>query len=262
MSQFVGYDATENDARVELDVLLFHSETDGIVVVDAGQIGTDRKTEDVRPQTMLGRRRKYPQHDVCRLKRWRTRFFRTGGGRRAFHPDYPHARSIENPACFALGCGQDRARDARGCTPERWGLAPRHRLISAKPKQDGACQAQSSVEVQGGRYAGAPRSLPCDQYLLPHVASSGGEGTLDLRSGYRHRAGGGPVSLGNRSTEIPGVNCPRFRACARTSASQSYGARYPTYHRGMLFHVHIPFSVFLVSIGKFSDLCHQTHFGL
>jgi len=153
-------------------------------------------------------------------------------------------------------------RRARGCTPERWGLAPRHRLIAAKPKQDGARQAQSSVEVQGGRYAGAPRSLPCDQYLLPHVASSGGEGTLDLRSGYRHRAGGGPVSLGNRSTEIPGVNCPRFRACARTSASQSYGARFPTYHRGMLFHVHIPFSVFLVSIGKFSDLCHQTHFGL
>lgn len=38
--------------------------------------------------------------------------------------------------------------------------------------------------------------------------------------------------------------------------------RFPNYHRGMLFHVHIPFSVFLVSIGKFSDLCHQTHFGL
>src|SRR6516162_11755754 len=122
MSQFVGYDATENDARVELDVLPFHSETDGIVVVDAGQIGTDRKTEDVRPQTMLGRRRKYPQHDVCRLKRWRTRFFRTGGGRRAFHPDYPQARSIENPASFVFGCGKDTGRDVcvvvdenRGC---------------------------------------------------------------------------------------------------------------------------------------------------
>ena len=35
-----------------------------------------------------------------------------------------------------------------------------------------------------------------------------------------------------------------------------------TCHRGMLFHIHIPFSVFFVSIGKFSDLCHQTHFGL
>lgn len=38
--------------------------------------------------------------------------------------------------------------------------------------------------------------------------------------------------------------------------------RFPTYHCGMLFHVHISFSVFLVSIGKLSDLCHQTHFGL
>ena len=122
MSQLVGYDATQNDARVELDVLLFRSETDGIVVVDAGQIGTDRKTEDVRPRTMLGGRRKYLQHDVCRLTRWRTRFFRTGGSRRAFHPDYPHARSIKNPACFVLGCGQDRARDARVVVNQKGGV--------------------------------------------------------------------------------------------------------------------------------------------
>ena len=30
----------------------------------------------------------------------------------------------------------------------------------------------------------------------------------------------------------------------------------------MLSHIQIPFLVFFVSIGKFSDLCHQTHFGL
>ena len=53
MSQFMGYHATQNGARVELDVLQFHSETDCIVVVDVGQNGTDRKTEDVRFQTVL-----------------------------------------------------------------------------------------------------------------------------------------------------------------------------------------------------------------
>ena len=33
-------------------------------------------------------------------------------------------------------------------------------------------------------------------------------------------------------------------------------------HRRMLFQIHIPFSVFFPSIGNFSDLCHQTNFGL
>ena len=113
MSQFVGYDATQNDARVELDVLLFHSETDGI------------------------------------------------------------------------------ARSPQGATA--------------------IAQGRSNFSLQ------------------PVERNS--KGKLLAISGLR----------------------------SDVSAAE---LRFPTYHRGMLFHVHIPLSVFFVSIGKFSDLCHQTHFGL
>src|SRR6516164_8554034 len=96
MSQFVGYDATQNYVRVELGVLS-QSKTCCIVVVDTCQNRADRKTEDVRLEIRSDGRRKYAQHDVGRLEWSQTGSSRTGGdrGHRTFQPDDSHARNSQ-----------------------------------------------------------------------------------------------------------------------------------------------------------------------
>jgi hypothetical protein len=79
VSDFVGYDATQNDRALKLGVVT-PCEMHRIIVVDTGENWDNCKTKDSVLEPILGGFVEYTQHDVGSFERLPTWILRVSGG--------------------------------------------------------------------------------------------------------------------------------------------------------------------------------------
>jgi hypothetical protein len=79
VSDFVGYDATQNDRALKLGVVT-PCEMHRIIVVDTGENRDNCKTKDSVLEPILGGFGEYTQHDVGSFERLPTWIVRVSGG--------------------------------------------------------------------------------------------------------------------------------------------------------------------------------------
>src|ERR1700730_3457833 len=106
MSNFVGYDAAQNNGDLKLRVVTLGA-TQHIVVIDTGENRYDCENKDFALEPILGGLREYPQLDVSSFEGPLTRFLPNAGQlpHRAIQPQGRQTSLAEDSACFAFGPG-------------------------------------------------------------------------------------------------------------------------------------------------------------